>query len=158
MTVQVLRGWNTDPQVLKALRSLLFTYVDNRATGWLYIPDRPPFLDWPEPFAKLGPEMLKALKRDVGVQFSAVCYQAYMDGAGCDWHHDRDWDEQAILSLGITRMFGLRRGNHEELLSLENGDLLVMPSGFQQEWEHCVPEEDVEGERCSLVFRSLCKM
>jgi len=29
-----------------------------------------------------------------------------------------------------------------------------MPSGFQAEWEHCVPAEDVPGERCSLVFRT----
>ena len=29
-----------------------------------------------------------------------------------------------------------------------------MPPGFQDEHEHCVPAEDVTGERCSIVFRS----
>lgn len=56
----------------------------------------------------------------------------------------------------MSRSFGLRRidGSHEEMLSLAHGDLLVMPPGFQDEWEHCVPVEDVPGERCSIVFRS----
>ncbi len=41
-----------------------------------------------------------------------------------------------------------------ERLSLAHGDLLVMPAGFQDEWEHCVPVEDATGERCSIVFRA----
>jgi alkylated DNA repair dioxygenase AlkB len=89
-----------------------------------------------------------------GVRFEAACFQAYLNGAGVDWHHDRDWGVQAILSLGITRSFGLRRSSEETFLSLAQGDLLLMPRGFQDEWEHCVPVDQVIGERCSLVFRA----
>ena len=38
---------------------------------------------------------------------------------------------------------------------LDHGDLAFMPSGFQDSWQHCVPEEDVPGERVSLVFRTV---
>jgi hypothetical protein len=56
----------------------------------------------------------------------------------------------------VTRTFGLRRagGGGEETLRLEHGDLLVMPPGTQDEWEHHVPAEEAPGERCSIVFRS----
>lgn len=126
----------------------------DRATGWLYLPDGPPPTPWPAVFAGLGPALLGALGRDTGFAFTAACFQAYRDGAGCGWHHDRGWGAQAILSLGVTRTFGLRGGGREQFFPMAHGDLLVMPPGFQDEWEHCVPVEDVPGERCSLVFRS----
>lgn len=102
----------------------------------------------------LGPALLDGLERDTGIRFTACAFQAYLDGAGCGWHHDRDWGAQAIISLGVTRGFGMRRDGAEEFLRLAHGDLLVMPPGFQQEREHCVPVEQVKGERCSLVFRT----
>lgn len=159
MTVsyRLLPGWRAaDTRLLPALRTL-FAYPEatpGRATGWLYLPAGPPVTPWPPAFATLGPALLAGLERDTGAVFTAVCFQAYLDGAGCGWHHDRDWGAQAILSLGVTRTFGLRGGAGEEFLRLAHGDLLVMPPGFQAEWEHCVPEEDAPGERCSIVFRT----
>ena len=156
---RLLRGWRgADTQLLPALREV-FTYPERepgRATGWLLLQDRPPVTEWPEPFIDLGLWLLAGLDAEVGVRFTAVCYQAYLDGAGCGWHHDRDWGAQAVLSLGVTRTFGLRRGGGlvETFVQLAHGDLLFMPPGFQEEWEHCVPAEDVPGERCSLVFRA----
>jgi hypothetical protein len=123
-----------------------------RATGWVF--GQPPGTPWPPPLAAAGPGLLAALERDTGTRFTAACFQAYLDGAGVSWHYDRDWGAQAILSLGVTRTFGLRSAAGETFLRLAHGDLLVMPPGFQEEWEHCVPAEDAPGERCSLVFRA----
>ena len=151
------RGWDEGTGPLAALRTL-FTYSDRtpgRATGWLYLRDQAPVTDWPPVFAMMGRDLLARLERDTGTVFTAVCFQAYLDGTGCGWHHDRSWDVQAILSLGVTRSFGLRGAAGDTCLELAHGDLLVMPSGFQDEWEHCVPAESIRGERCSLVFRSV---
>ena len=154
---RLLPGWRAaDSQILPALRTC-FTYTErepDRATGWLYLPAGPPVTLWPEALADLGPELQADLERDIGIAFTAACFQAYRDGSGCGWHHDRDWGAQAILSLGVTRTFGLRNANGETFLRLAHGDLLVMPPGFQDEWEHCVPVEDAPGERCSIVFRT----
>jgi alkylated DNA repair dioxygenase AlkB len=111
---------------------------------------------WPQVLAETGPGLLARLEADTGTRFGAACFQAYLDGAGVAWHHDRDWPVQAILSLGVTRSFGLRRidGTEAETLRLAHGDLLYMPAPMQDEWEHGVPVEDVTGERCSIVFRS----
>jgi alkylated DNA repair dioxygenase AlkB len=160
VTCRLLPGWRADADVILAALRTLYTYTDrepDRVTGWLYLPDRPPHTPWPEPFAALGPALLGDLETATGTRFDAACFQAYRDGAGVDWHHDRDWGAQAILSLGVTRSFGLRHANgsgHEETLRLAHGDLLYMPPGFQDSWEHCVPVEDAPGERCSIVFRS----
>lgn len=114
---------------------------------------------WLPEFTRLGPQLLADLERDTGTRFTACCFQAYRDGTGCGWHHDRQWGAQAVLSLGVTRTFALRKtgGVVEDHIRMAHGDLLFMPPGFQDGWEHCVPEENVPGERCSLVFRSSLK-
>lgn len=148
--------------VLEALRTQ-YEYTDrepDRATGWLYA-DRQigqlPFTPWAGPLSEHGPRLLDLFENLTGVRFNVACFQAYLDGSGVSWHYDRDWDAQVVLSLGVTRTFGLRRtgSGNEEFTSLREGDVLFMPSGFQEEWEHCVPVEKVPGERCSLVFRSV---
>jgi len=161
---RLLPGWrdgSTADAILAAIRTL-YTYTDrepDRATGWLYsarqigmLPPTP----WPGPLEAAGGQMLGDLEAETGVRFDAACYQAYLDGAGVGWHYDRDWPVQAILSLGVTRSFGLRRigDGLEVTLQLTHGGLLVMPAPMQDEWEHCVPAEDAPGERCSVVFRS----
>ena len=155
MDWRLLPGWRAADTLLLPALQLLFTYAGDRATGWLWLPYQPPVTPWPPPFADLGPWLLTDLERETGVAFTACCFQAYRDGTGTGWHSDKNWGAQAILSLGVTRTFGLRRhGFAEEFVRLRHGDLLVMPPGFQDSWEHCVPVEDVPGERCSLVFRS----
>lgn len=112
--------------------------------------------DWPAPLAALGPALLDTLAELLGVKFEIVAFQAYANGSGCDWHTDSPFDVQAILSLGVTRTFGVRRPGHRpQWTPVRHGDLVVMPSGFQDQWEHSVPLEPVQGERVSLVFRTV---
>jgi alkylated DNA repair dioxygenase AlkB len=153
--LEVYTGWAAGllPGLLDDLRRC-FRYApgDDRAAGYLYETDGQP---WPEPLKDTGPALLARLGLTLGVKFPVVAFQAYRAGAGCGWHADTPFAAQAILSLGVTRMFGVRRpGRDPQLMPVRDGDLVFMPAGFQQEWEHCVPAEDVPGERCSLVFRT----
>jgi alkylated DNA repair dioxygenase AlkB len=128
-----------------------YAYGEDRATGYLYGPGQ----DWPVALAAAAPGLLGRLYRDTGVVFTLAAFQAYRNGTGCGWHADTPFGAQAILSLGVTRTFGARRtvSGAESWYRLAHGDLVFMPRGFQDGWEHCVPEERVPGERCSLVFR-----
>jgi alkylated DNA repair dioxygenase AlkB len=154
--LQILRGWNRDPGLLDAIRGL-FAYdppTDNRATGYIYsLADK---VAWPDTWADRGPRILVDLKNSTGVRFTIMAFQAYRNGTGCDWHADTAFDAHAVLSLGVTRTFGIRpNGGEPEWFKLNHGDLAFMPSGFQDSWQHCVPEEYAPGERCSLVFRTV---
>lgn len=147
----LVRGWRTGPELLPVVRPLFeFDPGDDRATGAL-LGDRP----WPAPLSDLGPALVDELDQLLGVRFPIVAFQAYRNGSGCDWHADDPFDAQAILSLGVTRTFGTRpNGGVPTWLQVSHGDLVFMPSGFQQTHQHCVPVEDVPGERISLVFRT----
>jgi alkylated DNA repair dioxygenase AlkB len=152
--LDVHRKWNEDPGLLAATKEL-FTYdTDNRANGYLYVEGGQ---DWPPSFAEHGAKLLVGLEQSLGVRFTIALFQAYRDGSGVGWHADEGYDVQAILSLGVTRTFGIRPlgGGDPQWIQVGHGDLMVMPSGFQAEWQHCVPVEDVTGERCSLVFRAV---
>ncbi len=152
----VHRGWRPDAELLYAARSV-FTYGpgDNRATGYLYTAGEQP---WPEQFTDHGPRLLDSLRDLLGVDFPIVAFQAYRDGAGCGWHADSPFDAQAVLSLGVTRTFGTRPvGGEPVWIRVHHGDLVVMPSGFQVGYEHCVPEDLAAGERISLVFRTVAR-
>jgi alkylated DNA repair dioxygenase AlkB len=62
----------------------------------------------------------------------------------------------AIVSLGATRMFGMRpRGGGRSLrLPQSHGDLLVMGGSCQRTWEHAVPKTSTpSGPRISVQFR-----
>ena len=151
-----LQGWRDDPGLLDAVRGS-FTYPpgEDRVGGYLYGDGQ----EWPAPLATAGPALLADLRGLLDVEFTIALFQAYMNGSGCDWHADEAFDTQAILSLGVTRTFGIRKPPDGEPLwySVSHGDLLVMPSGFQRDWQHCVPVEDVPGERVSLVFRTVAR-
>jgi alkylated DNA repair dioxygenase AlkB len=151
--LDIYRKWNDDPGLLDALRGL-FTYdPDGRGNGWLYIEGGQ---EWPPSLIGAGTRLLVDLEQLLGVWFTVVVFQAYRDGSGVGWHADEGYDVQAILSLGVTRTFGTRRPDGDPVwIRVGHGDLMVMPSGFQSEWQHCVPVEDVVGERCSLVFRAV---
>jgi alkylated DNA repair dioxygenase AlkB len=151
--LDVHRGWNGDPGLLAAVKELFAYDADSRANGYLYLEGGQ---DWPPSLAEYGPKLLVGLEQLLGVRFTVALFQAYRDGSGVHWHTDAGYDWQAILSLGVTRTFAVRRSGEDPVwVPLHNGDLAVMPSGFQPEWEHCVPAEDVTGERVSLVFRAV---
>jgi alkylated DNA repair dioxygenase AlkB len=146
--------WWPSQDLLDAVRSV-FTYGpgEDRATGNLY-GDQP----WSAALAESGPVLLDQLDALLNVRFTHVVFQAYRNGSGCDWHADTPFDAQAVLSLGATRTFGVRpNGGEPEWIQVGHGDLVYMPSGFQDEWEHCVPVENEPGERVSLVFRTAAK-
>ena len=152
--MRVLPGWLGDLAVLSATQ-ILFTFgsAEDRVTGNLYGDGK----DWPRSLAEFGPGLLDRLESDLGVRFAHVAFQAYRNGSGCDWHADTPFDAQAVLSLGATRTFGVRLlpSGSPTWISVKHGDLVYMPPGFQDEWEHCVPvEPDKPGERVSLVFRT----
>jgi alkylated DNA repair dioxygenase AlkB len=155
--LRIERGWRDDPGLLTAVRGS-FVYdppSDDRATGQLFAAGEQP---WSGAFVELGPALIDDLAALVGIRFEVVAFQAYRDGSGCDWHSDDAFGAQAILSLGVTRTFGIRRrrdGSSLSLIPVAEGDLLFMPPGFQAEWQHCVPLERVAGERYSLVFRTV---
>lgn len=151
MELRVHRGWNILPSLLDSVRAL-FEYGpgEDRATGYIYGD-----CDWPDGFP--GDALLDQLEQTLGVRFTIALYQAYRNGTGCDWHTDDAFDAQAILSLGATRTFEIRRDGKHEWLNLADGDLVYMPPGFQQGSEHRVPVEDVAGERVSLVFRTVAR-
>lgn len=152
--LRCLRGWRDGGPLLAAVREC-FAYGDgeDRATGCLYAPGDGQ--GWPGPLAAHGPALLDDLAAEVDAGFTICAFQAYRNGAGCGWHADTPFGAQAILSLGVTRGFGVRRlGGLPQWMKVAAGDLVFMPAGFQAGWEHCVPVENVPGERCSLVFRT----
>jgi len=76
------------------------------------------------------------------------------------WHaDDDDWMGPLIasVSFGTARDFVMRRKDDHSIkhvFSLGHGDLLVMPPGTQDEWEHHVPRRKrVGGVRINLTFR-----
>jgi hypothetical protein len=151
--LHLYRKWHDDSGLLTGLRGLFNYDPEGRGNGYLYIEGGQ---DWPAPFAAPGPRLLADLDGLLGVRFTTVVFQAYRDGAGVGWHADEGYDVQAILSLGVTRTFGIRPlSGDPQWIPVGHGDLMVMPSGFQAEWQHCVPVEGVIGERCSLVFRAI---
>lgn len=154
--LSVLKGWRSEPGILAAVHEQ-FTYDpgEDRATGYLFAAGEQ---GWPPALASTGPGLLDDLDALLGTRFTIVAFQAYRDGSGCDWHTDGPFDAQAVLSLGVTRTFGIRRPGGEPIwIPVAHGDLVSMPSGFQAEWEHCIPVEDVKGERISLVFRTAAR-
>ena len=155
--LQVFRRWGPDTILLDRVRGL-FTFPDgeDRAAGYIF--SAADGQGWPPGLADVGPVLLLELDWLLGVRFTVALFQAYRRGAGCGWHADDAFDEQAILSLGVTRTFGVRRpGGEPAWMPVGHGDLVFMPSGFQTGWQHCIRAEAVTGVRCSLVFRTVVR-
>ncbi|BBY24815.1 alpha-ketoglutarate-dependent dioxygenase AlkB [Mycobacterium stomatepiae] len=100
---------------------------------------------------------------ELGEPFTTIGLCCYRDGAdSVAWHGDtigRSSTEDtmvAILSLGATRTFALRRrgGGPSLRLPQAHGDLLVMGGSCQRTWEHAVPKTAIRtGPRVSIQFR-----
>jgi alkylated DNA repair dioxygenase AlkB len=102
---------------------------------------------------------------ELGEPFTTAGFCLYRDGSdSVAWHGDtitphRSSTEDtmvAIVSLGATRMFGMRpRGGGASLRLLQaHGDLLVMGGSCQRTWEHAVPKTSAPiGPRISVQFR-----
>ena len=100
-----------------------------------------------------------------GERFTSVLFNRYRDGRdSIGWHAD---DEPELgpdplvvsLSLGSPRRFLTRpRGGAATAITLGQGDLLIMPRGFQRTHQHAVPKTSADtAERVSLTFRRIDK-
>ncbi len=65
----------------------------------------------------------------------------------------------ASLSLGASRAFLVRPITSKKAVQtyiLTSESLLVMPAGFQQKYQHCVPKSKIAcGTRVNLTFRRM---
>ena len=123
----------------KVRQHYIYPPGDNRASGYLSTD-----MAWITP-------IVDDLAELVGVRFNILALQGYKDGtAGTAWHADDNFGDQAIISLGVTRLFGIRRGGNEASYLLDAGDLVHLPTGLEH---RIIPQPDVTGERVALVFR-----
>jgi alkylated DNA repair dioxygenase AlkB len=105
-----------------------------------------------------------------GGDYNSVLLNRYANERdSVSWHSDdepeMDSDHAiASLSLGAAREFLVRPVTSEEITSkkevqsyvLTSGSLLVMPPGFQQRYQHCVPKSRTPcAIRVNLTFRRM---
>ncbi len=95
-------------------------------------------------------------------KFNGCLINLYRNGNDCmGWHADneRELDHGACiasLSLGVRRDFLLKNkiSSKKSILSLGNGDLLIMNPGCQEDWIHSIPKRRrVKELRINLTFR-----
>ena len=79
-----------------------------------------------------------------------------------DWHaDDEEWIGPVIASMSFVASRSMRfrrkarlKGARSVSLTLHDGDLLVMPAGTQDVWEHSIPRQSQPcGPRINLTFR-----
>ena len=112
---------------------------------------------------------IEALRVAIGDQYSgdynSVLLNRYANEQdSVSWHSDdepeMDSDHPiASLSLGAAREFLVRpiiSKNAVQSYVLTSGSLLVMPPGFQQRYQHCVPKSRTPcATRANLTFRRM---
>lgn len=115
--------------------------------------------------------MMAALKSQMEVatgQMYDSCFANFYRGGQdkIDWHaDDEDWIGPWIgsLSFGGSAVMRFRRkqrikGERSLAITLHDGDLLVMPPGTQEKWEHSIPRTTQHrGQRINLTFRQTVK-
>lgn len=112
--------------------------------------------------------ILDQLKREVEHKtrhtFNCVFVNVYRNGLDSNgWHADNETELGrdpiiASLSLGASRKFLLKSNVGDERINLvlNHGDLLLMGSGIQNEWKHCVPKAlKIMEPRVNLTFRKI---
>lgn len=107
-------------------------------------------------------QLRKTIEEHTEFSFNAVLATLYRNGDdSVSWHSD---DEKelgvdpviASLSLGAPRSFEFRHRETGEQgnIVLRHGDFLIMPAGFQEQWQHQIPPEpEVRDPRINLTFR-----
>jgi alkylated DNA repair dioxygenase AlkB len=174
--IEVRAGWLTgDPSVEEGLLDALLATVPwrtERRQMYDRVVDVPRLVsfhdltveDPPHPaLARLRRRLNDIYAGELGEPFTTVGLCCYRDGSdSVAWHGDtigRSSSEDtmvAILSLGATRTFALRRrgGGPSLRLPQAHGDLLVMGGSCQRTWEHAVPKTSAPaGPRVSIQFR-----
>jgi alkylated DNA repair dioxygenase AlkB len=112
---------------------------------------------------------IEAIRSQVGAQYggdyNSVLLNRYVDAQdSVSWHSDSEPEMDsahpiASLSLGASRTFLVRPVTGKDAVRtyvLTSGSLLVMPPGFQQRYQHCVPKSKTPcGSRINLTFRRM---
>ena len=113
------------------------------------------------------PKSIKKIKEDIekltSLEFNGVLVNLYRNGQdSMGWHSDNEKElggDPKIVSVvfGETRRFLIRdkklKKNKKEI-KFENGDIMLMGSGVQKNWEHSIPKTAKNvGERVNLTFR-----
>lgn len=108
-------------------------------------------------------ELFALVEKHTGITFDSVLCNLYEKGAdSVSWHADDepelDSTSIASVSLGGARDFYLReKKNHKQQyrFTLSGGDLLLMKSTCQDEYEHSVPKRARAQTRINLTFRRM---
>jgi alkylated DNA repair dioxygenase AlkB len=100
-----------------------------------------------------------------GGDYNSVLLNRYANAQdSVSWHSDDEPEMDskhpiASLSLGASRAFLIRSVSGEKRVHtyiLTSGSLLMMPPGFQQRYQHCVPKSKTPcGPRVNLTFRRM---
>jgi alkylated DNA repair dioxygenase AlkB len=112
---------------------------------------------------------IEAIRNEIraryGGDYNSVLLNRYAHARdSVSWHSDDELEmdsEHAIasLSLGASRAFLVRPITGTKAVQtyvLTSGSLLVMPAGFQQRYQHCVPKSQTPcGSRVNLTFRRM---
>jgi alkylated DNA repair dioxygenase AlkB len=174
--IEVRAGWLTgDPSVEDGLLDALLATVPwrtERRQMYDRVVDVPRLVSFHDLTVEDPPHpVLTRLRRrlndiyagELGEPFTTVGLCCYRDGSdSVAWHGDTIGRSSfqdtmvAILSLGATRTFALRRrgGGPSLRLPQAHGDLLVMGGSCQRTWEHAVPKTSAAaGPRVSIQFR-----
>ena len=117
-----------------------------------------------EPFHSFMDELSERLAPIIGFKANNCFLNYYENGnSKMGWHGDTTHflaseTGIAILSLGDTRIFQLRRkAVPTELYNyvLTPGSLIYMPASIQTDWQHAIPKVVSEKGRISLTFRKM---
>ena len=104
------------------------------------------------------------IRAQYGGSYNSVLLNRYLNqDDSVSWHSDDEPEMDsthpiASLSLGAPRVFRVRLNGSKDAQSymLTCGSLLVMPAGFQQKYQHCVPKSKAPcGARINLTFRRM---
>lgn len=137
-----------------------FYWASDMGFGYHYSGTKRRSSPWPTFLQPVREEILRAAKSS----FNSCLLNLYPDGeSGMAWHDDLGFniDETApiaSLSLGSARDFLMRHKESGEMISiaLNHGDLLIMSSDMQRNWEHSVPKRKrVRSPRVNLTFRQM---
>ncbi len=113
---------------------------------------------WPKWFLPL----LNKINKVIGVEYNGCLLNFYRNGddrMGLHSDNEKEIDREfpiTSLSLGATReLFLINKKNKEKhVLSLMDGDLLIMHPGCQDSWAHSLPRrKKYLGSRINLTFR-----
>jgi alkylated DNA repair dioxygenase AlkB len=112
------------------------------------------------------PESLAAIKSNLEKKFDFkfnICLANYYDNgkSNIGWHSDNEEKGSisciASLSLGAERNFVFRKKGSSEIckdLLLQNGSLIVMAKGCQENYQHSLPvDKSCNDTRLNLTFR-----